>query len=182
LRPKLRRIGVRAGAFALCLPSLLKPRSASLRATLWATWHRTGLPALPAPGSISTTVADWPDGLAEFLGWYEAGPRAIRLDIAERIAGELRHVARRHPVPVSSSLVSRLGIAQGELAGVLRGLGLWLIAGEILPKGAFGPPAPARVAIASARRTRPKPVEARPAPVNPDHPFAALAEFRRAAS
>ncbi|MCF3946846.1 DNA helicase [Acidiphilium sp. AL] len=182
LRPRLRRMGVRAGAFALYLPALLKPRPAALRATLWAAWRKRNLPALPAPGLVSVAAPDWPDGLAAFLGWLVCGTRAIRLDIAERIAGELRHAARRRPAPLPPSLASRLGVAQEDLTAVLRGLGFRVIPEEAPAEGVFGPPMPARIAIAPARRLAVKAPEAPPVPVNPDHPFAALAGFHRAAS
>ena len=182
LRPELRRIGVRAGAFALYLPALLKPRPAALRGMLWSVWLRQALPVLPTAGLVSIPAPDWPAGLAAYLGWVVCGPRAIRLDIAERVAGEMRHAARRRPAPVPMHLASRLGAAQEELPGILRGLGLRLIPAEILAEGIFGPPQPLRVAAAQARR----PVRARQLaplpPPNPDHPFAALAVLRRAAS
>jgi len=182
IRPALRRIGVRAGSFALYLPSLLKPRPAALRAILWAAWRKRWLPPLPAPGRISIATPDWPAGLATFLGWLDCGPRAIRLDIAERIAAELRHAARRRPAPLPPGLASRLGIAPTDLAPVLQALGLRLIAPEILDDASFGPPQPARIAIAAIRKP-PIPAPAEPArPPNPDHPFAVLAAFRREAS
>nr|MBW4035695.1 DNA helicase [Pseudomonadota bacterium] len=182
LRPELRRIGVRAGTFALYLPALLKPRPATLRAILWAAWRKRWLPPLPAPGMVSIATPDWPAGLASFMGWLDCGPRAVRLDIAERIAADLRYAARRRPAPVPPGLASRLGIGQDDLAPVLRGLGLRLIAAELLDDTQFGPPQPPRIAIAAPR----KPVITPPAepapPPNPDHPFAVLAAYRREAS
>lgn len=186
LRLKLRRIGVRAGVFAVHMPALLKPRPAALRAMLWSVWYRCALPDLPAPGLVSIPVPDWPGGLAAYLGWFIAGPRAIRLDIAERVAGELRHAARRRPAPAPESLASRFGANQEELPRLLRSLGLRFIPGETLDDGIFGPPVPARVAILHnkhparpARKRKPLPS---PQPPNPDHPFAALAVLRRVAS
>ncbi|MGC9269334.1 helicase-related protein [Acidiphilium sp.] len=182
LRPELRRIGIRAGCFAIYLPAMLKPRPARLRATLWAAWRKRWLPPLPAPGLISMTSPDWPDGLATFMGWLECGPRAIRLDIAERIAADLRYTARRRPVPVPAGLASRLGISQDDLGPVLNGLGLRLLAAEILDDAVFGPPQPARIAIAAQRKPAAAPPDQPVRTPNPDHPFAVLASYRREAS
>ncbi|HQT72680.1 MAG: DNA helicase [Acidiphilium sp. 37-67-22] len=185
LRAKLRRIGVRDGAFALYMPALLKPRAAALRAMLWSAWHRRMLPDLPPPGLVSLPAPDWPAGLASYLGWVVAGPRAIRLDIAERLAGELRHAARRRPAPAPQMLASRLGVGHEDLPAVLRGLGLRLIPGEAMEPDMFGPPRPPMIELRRPRRG-PPPLPRKAArlvpPPNPDHPFAVLAALRRVAS
>jgi ATP-dependent RNA helicase SUPV3L1/SUV3 len=116
------------------------------------------------------------------MGWLECGPRAVRLDIAERIAADLRYAARRRPAPVPPGLAARLGVAQTELAAVLSGMGLRLRPGEVLDDTMYGPPQPARIAIAALRRpVVPVPPQPARAP-NPDHPFAVLAGYRREAS
>jgi ATP-dependent RNA helicase SUPV3L1/SUV3 len=183
-RAAMKTLGVKPGHFAIFLPTLLKPRPAALRALLWSAWHEIPAPDLPAPGLISITDPGWPDGFADFMGWVPAGPRLIRLDIAERVGGDLARATRRHPVPLDAGLASRLSIGQAELASVLRGLGFRLIAPEALADGVFGPPAPTRIAalrpaVRRRREKRQKPPH--PPRVNPDHPFAALAVLRRAA-
>jgi ATP-dependent RNA helicase SUPV3L1/SUV3 len=182
LRPGLKRIGVRAGQFALYLPALLKPRPAALRAILWAAWRKRWLPPLPAAGLVSIATPDWPAGLAEFMGWLDCGPRAVRLDIAERIAADLRYAARRRPAPVPPGLASRLGIGPDDLAAVLHGLGLRLLPAEVLDDAMYGPAQPARIAILGLRRPVVPAVAAPLPPPNPDHPFAVLAAYRREAS
>ena len=52
LRNKLKSLGVRAGRFALFVPDMLKPKSALMRARLWAIQRRVPLPDLPAPGLV----------------------------------------------------------------------------------------------------------------------------------
>ncbi|HEY8289849.1 MAG TPA: helicase-related protein, partial [Acetobacteraceae bacterium] len=95
LRALLRGLGVRAGRFALFMPALLKPRPAAMRARLWALHHGVTVPALPAAGQVSLScgpescVAGWPPAFAAAMGWIEVGPLLLRLDIAERIGGEL---------------------------------------------------------------------------------------------
>lgn len=178
LRARLKALGVRAGRFALYLPALLKPRPAALRARLWAAQHRMKLPELPEPGQVSLAPRpDWPAGFAEAMGWVEAGPVLLRLDIAERVAADLAHAARRHPVVLPAEAMARLAVAPAQIPEVLRGLGL-----AVLPAGApdpelFGPPMPLRAALrrGPGRGVSPRPVRRR---TSPDHPFAALAVLR----
>ncbi len=185
-KPALRRLNIRAGRFALYLPALLKPRAAWMRGLLWSVWHREPMPSLPEPGLISVASPNWPAGFAAFQGWVIAGPKAIRLDIAEAITAELAYAARRHPVIMPEGLASRLGISQAELPAVLRPLGLRLIAAQILPEHLAGPPAPRRIAVArrkpAARPLEGGKLEAEAKPANPNHPFAALSSLRRIAS
>lgn len=183
-RAAMKKLGVKPGHFALFLPALLKPRPATLRALLWSAWHEIPAPDLPAPGLISIADPGWPAGFADFMGWVPAGPRLIRLDIAERVGGDLARATRRHPVPLDPGLASRLSIGQAELPSVLRGLGFRLIAPEALAEDVFGPPAPTRITPLrpAGRRHRQKQQRPpQPSRLNPDHPFAALAALRRAA-
>jgi ATP-dependent RNA helicase SUPV3L1/SUV3 len=176
LRAQLKALGVRSGRFALFLPALLKPRAGAMRARLWALQHGVAVPGLPQPGLVSMPhQADWPAGFAAAMGWIEAGPLLLRLDIAERVAGELGHTSRRSPVMISSSLASRFSIKADLLPIVLRRLGFHIIPGGGLSPDAFGPPAPAM--LAPSRRKRP-PVPASPAPVRAHGPFAALAALK----
>jgi ATP-dependent RNA helicase SUPV3L1/SUV3 len=182
-KPALKRLHIRAGRFALYLPVLLKPRAAWMRALLWSVWHRSAMPPLPEPGLVSIAPPNWPAGFAAFQGWVIAGPKAIRLDIAEAVTAELVYAARRHPVIMPAGLASRLGIGQAELPAVLHRLGLRLIAAQILPDDMLGPAAPRRIAIARHKPVaRPTEAEAEAEAVNPHHPFAALSSLRRIAS
>jgi ATP-dependent RNA helicase SUPV3L1/SUV3 len=176
LRAQLKALGVRSGRFALFLPALLKPRAAAMRARLWSLQHGVPVPSLPQPGLVSMPHrTDWPAGFAAAMGWIEAGPLLLRLDIAERVASELGHAARRAPVMVSGSLASRFSIKADLLPIVLRRLGFHIIPGGGLSPDAFGPPAPAM--LAPLRRKRP-PIPAVSTPVRAHGPFAALAALK----
>ena len=118
LRGRLRAVGVRTGRLALFLPALLKPRPAAMRARLWALQHGVALPALPAPGIVS--VAADPRlaaGFAAAIGWIDAGPVRLRLDIAERVAGELGWAARAGAV----ALPGRAGVPPVDQGGAAAG-------------------------------------------------------------
>ncbi|HET8995348.1 MAG TPA: helicase-related protein [Acetobacteraceae bacterium] len=176
LRGRLRALGVRTGRLALYMPALLKPRPAAMRARLWALHHGVAVPALPGPGLVSLPVpSDWPPGFAAAVGWIEAGPVLLRLDIAERIAGELGWAARPGALALPPGLASRLSIKAELLPVVLRRLGFRIVPGGGLGAATYGPPAPAM--LVPLRRRRPPPV---PAPKPRAHgPFAALAALQR---
>ncbi|WP_232480517.1 helicase-related protein [Roseomonas sp. KE2513] len=147
LRGKLKAIGVRAGRFALYIPEMLKPRPMALRAQLWALQANSAVPSLPGGGLVSIVPPrDWPRGFAATMGWVQAGPALVRLDVAERIAGELGHLTRRSPAALPMDVASRLGAKADTLPAVLNALGFRLLAPEPLEEGAYGPPAPQLVA------------------------------------
>lgn len=176
-RGRLRAVGVRAGRLALFLPTILKPRPTAMRARLWAVRAGVAVPALPNPGAISLTApSDWPAGFAAAMGWVEAGPVLIRLDIAERIAGELGWATRQRPVALPAGIASRLSVRADLLPVVLRRLGFRLLPSVALSEGQCGPPSPAMVF--APRRRRPPPDLPVAAPIAPG-PFAALAALKR---
>jgi ATP-dependent RNA helicase SUPV3L1/SUV3 len=188
LRGRLKGWGVKAGRFALFMPVLLKPRAAGLRAMLWALRHGVETPCLPSPALISLPAppdgmaAKWPEGFAAAMGWVEAGPMLLRLDIAERVAAELAWASRARPTSVPSDLASRLSIRAEALPAVLRGLGFRFLPAMALQIDQFGPPTPPMLVPSRPRRVRPDVAvhdsPRAPAPVR-DGPFAALAALRR---
>ncbi|AWV22594.1 ATP-dependent DNA helicase [Roseomonas mucosa] len=147
LRAKLKAIGVRAGRFALYLPEMLKPKPMGLRAQLWALAAESAVPPLPVGGLVSITPpSNWPAGFAAQMGWVLAGEVMIRLDVAERVAGELGHLTRRAPALLPGDIASRLGVKAEALAPALTALGFRLLNAEPLAEEMFGPPAPLMVA------------------------------------
>ncbi len=164
LRQRLKAIGIRAGRFALYVPDVLKPRAMALRASLWALRRNIPTPVLPNAGLVAVTLpepaatpeeaaarppspADWPHGFAAAIGWVTAGRVMIRLDVAERIAGELGYLTRRAPAPVPDGLASRLGIKAELLPMAIEALGFRLLPSPELEEGQFGPPTPPRIAM-----------------------------------
>ncbi|WP_149540824.1 helicase-related protein [Siccirubricoccus phaeus] len=159
LRQKLKAIGVRAGRYALFVPEALKPRAMALRAQIWSLIRNIETPALPAPGLVALQLreaaegeanppppAGWPSGFAQAMGWLPAGPVLLRLDVAERIAGELAYLTRRAPAPPPPDLASRLGVKADMLGVALSALGFRLLEPVPLEEGQYGPPTPLRVA------------------------------------
>jgi ATP-dependent RNA helicase SUPV3L1/SUV3 len=176
VRVQLKKLGVRAGRFALYIPDLLKPRAAALRALLWAVHNRMPTPPLPAPGAVS--LADrggTPDGFLTAMGWLDVGPVMIRLDIAERLAAELAWATRARPAALPASLAFSLGVRPDMVPPVVRALGLRLIPAPSLAADQYGPPSPPL--MGRPRRIAETKVEIAAAPVV--GPFAALAALRR---
>jgi ATP-dependent RNA helicase SUPV3L1/SUV3 len=169
---------VRSGRFALFVPALLKSRSAVMRARLWALHQGVPVPALPDAALVSLPAHQpgWPAGFAAMAGWVEAGPILLRLDIAEKIAGELGYRSRRGPAALPSGLASRFAIKPDMLPVVLRQIGFRVLPAVGLEPDQFGPPSPAL--LTPLRRRRPLVEE--PAPMRAaSGPFAALAVLRR---
>ncbi|HEX2840735.1 helicase-related protein [Hyphomicrobium sp.] len=150
-RAQLRKYGVRFGAFNIYFPALLKPAPAELAATLWSLKHATThglsldtLPELPRAGLTSAAVnAAIPEALYRAHGFHVCGPRAVRLDILERLADLIRPLLawRQNPEAatappkgstgdggfiVTPEMMSILGCSPDELGNVLKALGFRL--------------------------------------------------------
>jgi len=178
VRPLLRAMGVRSGRFALFMPALMKPRANATRIRLWALFRGIATPDMPNTALISVPVHQpaWPPGFAAAAGWIEAGPILLRLDIAEKVAGELGFRSRRGPAALPAGLASRFAIKADLLPAVLRPLGFRVLPAAGLEPDRHGPPTPAMLMPLRRRRLAVEP----PAPVaRANGPFAALAALRR---
>jgi ATP-dependent RNA helicase SUPV3L1/SUV3 len=147
-RAQLRKYGVRFGAFNIYFPALLKPAPAELSATLWILKNGPAnglsidaLPELPRPGLTSAAVQPTtPEALYRAYGFHVCGPRAVRLDILERLADLIRPLLAWRPSPdgattapkgstgdggftVTPEMMSILGCSPDELSNVLKTLG-----------------------------------------------------------
>ncbi len=177
----LKPLGIVAGRFALFMPALLKPNAAAMRALLWALWNGVETPRLPPAGLVSIPASSNPD-FAFMMGWLPAGPVMLRLDIAEKLGGELHYLIRKQPVVLPANLASRMSLKPEHLPTVLNILGLRIIPAATLGPKFFGPPTPpllARRKHVAMKAAAPPPPPPEPLP---DSPFAALAALRRNAS
>lgn len=150
-RAQLRKYGVRFGAFNIYYPPLLKPAAADLSLALWALKHAAqhgldarALPEPPRAGLTSVAVDPAiPEAFYRAAGYHLCGPRAIRLDILERLADLIRPLLAWRSSPDSPSLppkgasgdggftitpdmMSILGCSPDELSHVLKALGFWV--------------------------------------------------------
>jgi ATP-dependent RNA helicase SUPV3L1/SUV3 len=196
LREEAKKFGIDLGRFAIYLPAALKPGAARLRALFWGVWHDRNPPPLPNAGLVSAPMpSNWGPDFALAMGWVQAGPIMIRLDVVERITRELHYLLRKHPILLPPNLGSRMGLKPDQLAPTLNVLGFRIIpAGELGAKF-YGPPAPAMLArrkqepqqqqqrhqAPAPRGAKPAPAAAEPPkPVDADNPFAALAALKLA--
>ena len=150
-RAQLRKYGVRFGAFNIFFPPLLKPAPADLALSLWCIKNagangltKDTLPEPPRAGL--TSVAADPaisDVYYRAAGYHLCGPRAVRLDILERLADLIRPLlawrqskdsgAAPSTPPRGSTgdggftvlpeMMSILGCSPDELSAVLKSLG-----------------------------------------------------------
>ncbi|MGF1461842.1 MAG: helicase-related protein, partial [Maricaulaceae bacterium] len=131
-RRALKALGVAFGEYALYLPALVKPRAARLTALLYAFGPQDAgaRPFLPGPGLTSAPVETPPGPWARYAaaGFFPAGPRAVRLDILDRLARLIRTQEADPATPkdrfsLTPSMTALLGCSHEDLAGVLRALG-----------------------------------------------------------
>lgn len=166
-RAQLRKYGVRFGAFNIYFPTLLKPAPAELSVTLWALQNgqaqglaMDALPELPRAGLTSAPVQPTtPEALYRAYGFHVCGPRAVRLDILERLADLIRPLLAWRPGPdgaatppkgstgdggfiVTPEMMSILGCSPDELSNVLKALG-FRVDRKTVPKPAAAKPAEA---------------------------------------
>ncbi|MCA9570751.1 MAG: hypothetical protein KC656_23080, partial [Myxococcales bacterium] len=123
-RQQLARRNVRVGLHALYVPSTLKPARVRVRARLFCV--DAGIrPTRPAPSPSATSVPgvqDEPFWWA--IGFPVVGGMAVRADVLETCAAEVRKLAREGAFPLPPALVARLATTEEHARAFLRGLGL----------------------------------------------------------
>jgi ATP-dependent RNA helicase SUPV3L1/SUV3 len=148
MRAGLRRLGVRFGAYHIFVPALLKPAPSRLLAQLWALKHGepdmpglAELPQMSASGRTSIAVdPEFSKDLYKVVGFRVCGPRAVRIDILERLADLIRPLLAWKPLDasveppegaipegggftVTVAMTSLLGCAGEDFSAILKSLG-----------------------------------------------------------
>ena len=146
MRAKLRRHGVKFGAYSVFVPALLKPAPTELICLLWAVFNdkldangRLEVPALSASGRTSVAVDPELDPIFYSLaGFRVLGSKAVRVDILERLADLIRPATSWKPgnegekpegafdgraFYVTPAMMSILGATHEDMEKVLKGLG-----------------------------------------------------------
>ncbi|WP_413204763.1 helicase-related protein [Rhodospirillum sp. A1_3_36] len=94
-RKALARVGVRLGVETLFMPDLLKPDPQRLLAVLWRLWNDREGGAVPADGRVSFPVdARAPHAFYRAIGYRVVGNTAVRVDMIERFAADVRRMVR----------------------------------------------------------------------------------------
>ncbi len=179
LRARLKALGVRAGRFGLFSPAALRPRAMALRAMLWGVANRAAPPALPRAGHRVAAASGLAAGVRRAMGWVDAGPVLLRLDVAERIAAELAYATRRGQaaLPPASPPACRCGPSCCPRCCARSAHG-WCPAACWPRRSSARRRRPCWPAAPAGRRARARTAPV-PAPVRPDGPFAALALLHR---
>ncbi len=131
-RGALRKHGIRFGQFTIFLPLLLKPAPTRLRLVLWSlTKGLDEFPESPPPGLVTIPVeVGAPAGADTMSGYRNAGTRAIRIDMLERLADMLRNEDSRGGFEAKADMLSISGTTLEQFAGLMQGLGYNAEAGE----------------------------------------------------
>src|SRR5215218_7776008 len=176
-RATLRKYGVRFGAYHLYFPGLLKPAGRALAALLWALKQDnvdpsalSGAQHLASSGRTSFPVdKQLPRDAYRVLGYKQAGERAVRVDILERLADLIRpalawreNASGEKPAGafdgrsfvVTQAMTSLTGSAGEDFASVLRALGYRMDKRPPLP------PKPAPEVVVETVAAETPPVEA----------------------
>ncbi|PRY24985.1 ATP-dependent RNA helicase SUPV3L1/SUV3 [Aliiruegeria haliotis] len=124
-RGQLRKHGVRFGQYTIFMPLLLKPAPTRLRLVLWSLWNDLDtFPEAPPPGLVTVPVpADTPQEHAAMSGYRIAGARAIRIDMLERLADQLRSQDSRGGFEALPDMLSITGMTLEQFADLMQGLG-----------------------------------------------------------
>ena len=131
-RGALRKHGVRFGQFTIFMPLLLKPAPTRLRLVLWSlTKGLAEFPESPPPGLVTIPVdAGAPEGADTMSGYRNAGTRAIRIDMLERLADMLRSEDSRGGFEAKPDMLSITGMTLEQFSELMAGLGYKAEKGE----------------------------------------------------
>ena len=131
-RGALRKHGIRFGQFTIFMPLLLKPAPTRLRLVLWSLQQGLSeFPEAPPPGLVTVpAVKDAPDGYYTNAGYRLAGERAIRIDMLERLADQLRTEDSRGGFEAKPDMLSITGMTLEQFADLMGGLGYKAEKGE----------------------------------------------------
>ncbi|WP_245837904.1 helicase-related protein [Niveispirillum lacus] len=173
----LERLGVRFGAAHLYLPALIKPRAAAMLGLLWSVRAGLPLPApLPPPGRISVLRNGADDGLLRAAGYLPLGPRAVRVDMADRLQQAIADRAGDGRLTDLSGLAALVAGSNAEMPAILAALGWRLRKKPPVLEGQQTPPdiwvrrRPEETSALDGAQRGPARVV-----VDADNPFAALA-------
>lgn len=147
VRGKMRKLGIKFGAYHIYLPLSLKPAPRELALILFALKHGgirqagvTDIPHIVLSGRTSFVVDPEVDTrLYEIAGFKVAGKRAVRVDILERLADIIRPLIALDPTRhqgelpagaaegngfrVTVEMTSLLGCSGEDFASILNSLG-----------------------------------------------------------
>ncbi len=131
-RGLLRKHGVRFGQFTIFMPLLLKPAPTRLRLVLWSLFEGLDeFPESPPPGLVTIPVVGTVgEKVYTLSGYRQAGSRAIRIDMLERLADQLRAQDTKGGFEANPDMLSITGMTLVQFADLMQGLGYKAERGE----------------------------------------------------
>ncbi|MEZ5938350.1 MAG: helicase-related protein [Hyphomonadaceae bacterium] len=174
-REALKAAGVHSGRIAAWIPALLKPAAGRLLLLLRAVHTGRVWREAPSAASFALKGADqaWSNEQLQTAGYLRLGPRAVRADMAERLAwsvSQARKASETSHFEAPADLAALVGCPGAEFPEVLRSIGL-TPAERDKATGAV-----TRWRYRAAQRAKDAARPSKPAPP-PSGPFAALAEL-----
>ena len=122
---RLARLGIVIGQHWVFLRGLVKPSALPLRSALWRAEHGAwGALPIPPGGRVSiATVPDIDPAYYAAIGYPAIGPRAVRIDMLERLMARLHRATTRGAMPPDPTIAPVLGCTIAEADAVLAALG-----------------------------------------------------------
>ena len=167
-RKSLARLGIRLGFYGAYLKAMMSSRDLDLRALLWALAANHGtVPVVPAKGEVAMDADPaLPDGFYQAIGYRKLGLRALRVDMAERLAAEIRKLTRKGQAVASSDLVSLSGSSRETFVTIAAALGFRAVLSD-----------DAITLVPQRRKAKRKRTNKPDRKLDPGSPFAKLAEL-----
>ena len=123
-RGTLRSYGVKFGTESVFLPGLLKPRAVTWRAMLWTAYNNHAPLDPPPAGHVTVPLTeDMPATFLEGCGYRALGSRAVRIDILDRVATELRVLSQEGSFRVADTHLNLLGLSMSDARPIVTRLG-----------------------------------------------------------
>jgi len=125
-RKTLRSKGVRLGPVLAFLPALVKPAAIKMRAMLWGLWNGKPLPVTrPADGRVSDVIdpENVDRNFYRMIGYPVFGPRAIRIDMLDRVVTDLYDSAQDGVFEAKNKYAEWLGCNLEGLYSILESMG-----------------------------------------------------------
>ncbi|MCB1529973.1 MAG: hypothetical protein H6853_08860 [Rhodospirillales bacterium] len=125
-RKALRGFKIRMGPLLVFLPELNKPAAVRLRALLLTLWQGKDLPAqVPTDGIVSFSIEDRDIDKDYYrsIGYPVYGPRAIRVDMLDRVVCAVYDAAKEGQFQAQHQMAEWLGSNIADLYKVLEAMG-----------------------------------------------------------
>ncbi|MAP96376.1 MAG: helicase [Ponticaulis sp.] len=126
-REALKGWGIRTGRVAAYAPETTKPAQQAHIARLFSVFNSTDVMIAPTGAGSFAIEEGWSDGALHSQGYLRFGPRAIRADLAERLAWEIdkrRKEAGKNQFEIPADLASVVSCPGEAFVEVLKAYGL----------------------------------------------------------